>query len=468
MKTIIAAVKLVQANYTILLFLGFTLIAGACDSFLDVELPKSQLTNKAVYENYQTAEAALVDIYSKIRDNGILAGNSAGLPYLLGNYADDLTCYGSASDPALNFYNNALLSSNTAVARLWNTAYNHIYAANAVIEGSEGSASLTSSNKKQLLGEALFIRALLHLYLTGIYGDIPYITTTDYQNNMKVQKLPQKDIYSLINKDLQSALLSLPASDLNTSRTRPGRAAVNALLARVYLYDNKWAEAANSASAVINETAKYNLETPSNVFLKDSNETIFQLQSSAAGRNTTEAISYIFLSAPPPLVSLSNNLINSFSAADLRKSNWTASVSNGSSVWYYAFKYKKNNNTAASVEYSIVLRLAEQYLIRAEARTQQGDFIGANEDLNRIRLRAGLPASSLLTKEAALQGILLERRLELFTEYGHRFFDLKRSGAINSVLSAVKPGWNDTDVLFPIPQTELGLNPNLLPQNSGY
>ncbi|MEZ0129914.1 RagB/SusD family nutrient uptake outer membrane protein, partial [Flavobacterium sp. LBUM151] len=134
----------------------------------------------------------------------------------------------------------------------------------------------------------------------------------------------------------------------------------------------------------------------------------------------------------------------------------------------YAYKYKKNNTTPASVEYSVLLRLAEQYLIRAEARAQQGDFIGAKEDLNKLRERAGLKEITASTKEELLKAVAQERRHELFTEYGHRFFDLKRSGEIDSLLSSEKAGWNPTDILFPLPQTELELNPNLLPQNEGY
>ncbi|MNS80528.1 SusD family protein [compost metagenome] len=114
------------------------------------------------------------------------------------------------------------------------------------------------------------------------------------------------------------------------------------------------------------------------------------------------------------------------------------------------------------------MRLSEQYLIRAEVRAQQGDLIGAKEDLDAIRNRAGLPQTTAGTKQEILDAILQERRWELFTEYGHRFFDLKRSGKIDAVLSITKTGWNTTDVLFPLPQNELSINPNLLPQNSGY
>ncbi|MBC7458801.1 MAG: RagB/SusD family nutrient uptake outer membrane protein, partial [Bdellovibrionaceae bacterium] len=88
--------------------------------------------------------------------------------------------------------------------------------------------------------------------------------------------------------------------------------------------------------------------------------------------------------------------------------------------------------------------------------------------LNKIRLRAGLVETIAVSQQQLIEAISQERRWEFFTEYGHRFFDLKRTSTINTTLSGIKPGWDDTDVLFPLPQTELAANPNLRPQNPGY
>ncbi|CAA9194666.1 hypothetical protein FLA105534_00256 [Flavobacterium bizetiae] len=468
MKTITLIPFHLRSTSLAILCATATLLLVSCDSFVEVDLPKSQLTNKTVFENYQTADAALADLYAKIRDAGLLTGNSSGLCNQLGNYTDELTYFGSATDPTLYFYNNSLLATNTAIAQLWNFTYNQIYAANAILEGSRNSSGLSTAEKKQLAGEALFIRALLHFYLVNLFGDLPYVTTTDYKTNSSIGKLSVEDIYRLVETDLSDAALLLPPTPLNDTRVRVQRTAVFALQARVYLYGGRWAEAANSASAVLNETGLYRLEGIYTVFLKDSKETIWQLQPSPAGKNTDQAITFIFFTGPPASVSLSPALMDSFGTDDLRKTHWTARVSKGTSAWYHAFKYKQNNATASSVEYSIVLRLAEQYLIRAEARAHQGDIIGSREDLNEIRHRAGLADTSALSSEELLEAIQGERRWEFFTEYGHRFFDLKRSGNLDKVLSGVKSGWNSTDVLFPLPQAELSLNPKLLPQNKGY
>lgn len=112
--------------------------------------------------------------------------------------------------------------------------------------------------------------------------------------------------------------------------------------------------------------------------------------------------------------------------------------------------------------------MEEQYLIRAEARAYQVNISGAQEDLNIIRNRAGLSDTSATTQQDLLSAILQERRLELFTEIGHRWFDLKRTGQAGTVLAPLKPAWQERNLLLPIPETELILNPNLQPQNPGY
>lgn len=456
-------------TYSFLIKVLFVLLVTSCDSFTDVDLPKSQLTKTAVFDNYATANAALADIYIRMRDNSLLSGTTTGLSNLLAHYGDELTSYASGSNSVLPFYNNTLLASNTVVAENWNSSYNLIYAANAVLEGTNTSTKLTAAEKKTLIGEALFIRGLVHFYLTNLFGDVPYVTAIDYKTNTTIKKVTVAEIYSLIIKDLETAADLLDTSYKNTERVRPNQFVVKALLARVYLYNHAWAEASNAASAVLNATALFNLESNlSTVFLKNSKETIWQFQPSVPGKNTDEAAIFIFTTAPPPLSAITNNLISSFTADDGRKTAWTGSVKSGTNIWYYPYKYKAITNTAVSVEYSKVFRLAEQYLIRAEARAQAGDLIGAKEDLNRIRKRAGLANTVAISKEEILLAVLQERRWELFTEYGHRFFDLKRTGTIDTVLTPSKPGWNTDDALFPLPQNELSANPNLNPQNKGY
>lgn len=440
----------------------------SCDSFVEVDLPESQLTKTTVFQDFTTADAAMADVYAKVRDRGVLTGTQNGISNYLGNYADELTYYGSPNNSNLDFYTNTVLPSNSAITLFWNNSYNQIYGVNAILEGVTASA-LTIQQKAQLEGEALFVRGLLHFYLLQLFGDIPYIQTTDYRANSTISRMPENLVYASIITDLKaaSALLLPSYSVSNTERVRPNSLAVKALLARVYLYKGDWDNANKMATDVIDNNSPYIFETnPDKVFLKGSTETIWQFMPGAAGKNTDEGVVFILNSGPPQLVALTQSLVNSFAANDLRKSRWIGSVSNASGTWHYAAKYKEARFTAASREYSIVLRLTEQYLIRAEARAQLEDLIGAKKDLNKIRMRAALTDILSDSKEEILEVIQQERRKELFTEFGHRFFDLKRTQKLDAVLS-VKPGWNTNDRLLPIPESEFSVNPNLGSQNPG-
>lgn len=451
-------------NLIILLF-----AVNSCDSFVDVDLPKSQLSSPAVFEDYATASSALTDIYSKIRDRGLLVGTNSGLSNQLGNYTDEMIPYGLPSNTSFNFYYNTILASTPEMSEYWNSTYNQIYAANAVIEGVSKSSGLSLAQKNQLTGEALFIRSLSHFYLASLYGDIPYITQTDYRINSTVGRMPIKEVHGYILKDLEESNLLLTENYSSVQRVRPNKYVAAALLARVYLSNGEYAQASNAASFMLNQTCLFHLEQDLNeVFLINSAETIWQLQSANNGQNTQEGLHFIFESGPPPAVALSDVLVCSFALDDLRRSNWIKSVTDGTSTWHHPFKYKQQDYTPSSVEYSIVFRLAEQYLIRAEARANEGDLIGAKEDLNKIRNRAGLPNTSAVSKEEILSAVLQERRWEFFSEHGHRFFDLKRFHKLDDELSLSKPGWKTTNSLFPIPQNELSTNPNLRPQNPGY
>jgi hypothetical protein len=465
MKTIYTIKNTIHA-----ILLGCAILSlSGCDSFVDVEQPNSQLTSEAVFNDYTTASAAMKDVYAKMRDGGLMTGKPVGLTHLLGLYADELVSYQASSSSGLPFYNNAVIPTHSYVQEIWNTTYSQVYACNAVLKGVAESMALTADQKNQLTGEALFARALLHSYLVGVYGACPFVTTTDYEQNLTVSRLPKSQIYTLCITDLEQARSLVPAAYLASSRTRPNKFAVSALLARLYLYSGRWAEASNEASAVLNQTATYVWEPDLNkVFLKACTSTIWQFSAAGTTGNTQEGALFIFNAGPPPVVALNSVLYNSFEAGDLRKTAWVRTITSGSNTWRHGYKYKQGTGALPTAEQSIVLRLAEQYLIRAEARAQLGELTNAKQDLNFIRTNAGLANTSAVTQADILDAILKERQVELFTEFGHRFFDLQRNGKLDLTLSTVKPGWNTTDALWPVPESQLLINPNLLPQNAGY
>lgn len=443
------------------------LFTYSCEDFTETDMPQSQLIASAVFEDVSTANAALSDIYARLREGSVSAGTQLGGTTLLANYADDMDFYGTNVDIE-QFNKHTVLPSNTLLANLWNTSYGEIYAANALIEGVQNSTVIIGEDRNRLLGEAMFIRAFIHFYLVNIYGDIPYITTTNYEANTTISKLAQTQVYELIVSDLSQAENLLPESYPSENRVRVNKSAALAMLARVYLYIEDYEKARDYSTAVINNSLYSVNPDLTSAFLKESSSIIWSFHPGIAGLNTKDARAYIFSSGPPTKVSLAVNLRNAFENGDIRQTSWIRTITDATDVWYHAYKYKKSSVTEPSQEYTIVLRIEEQHLIRAEARAILGDITGAQQDLNITRNRAGLANTNANTTASLKSAILQERRFEFFCEQGHRWFDLKRTGNAASALSQVKPGWQNTDVLFPIPETEILLNTNLLPQNPGY
>jgi hypothetical protein len=437
----------------------------SCDKFVEVDLPNNQLTGSTVFKDLSTANAAIANLYILLRSQSLVSGSS-GLSIALGSYSDELVSYSVDANP---FYQNNLLPNDFNISSFWNDNYNIIYAANSIINGLEGATEIRQQDKMTLRAEALFIRAYIHFYLVNVFGAIPYVTSTDYTLNKSLAKLPIADVYAAIIADLVAAKADLPDAYITAERVRVNRSVANALLARVSLYNNNWDAALKASDLVIKHTDLYTwVDQLNKVFLNNSTGTLWQLIPNNGGANTAEAQDFIFTSGPPPMRALNNALLNAFEQNDLRKSNWIGSVSKGTNTWYFAYKYKENKATEVSKEYSILIRLEEMYLIRAEAYARLNKPTLAAADLNKIRNRAGLGNTTAETETELLTAITSERRVEFFTELGHRWFDLKRTGQLDAALTGTKPGWDTRDALWPLPENELRLNPNLRPQNTGY
>lgn len=449
---------------TIIITLIGSVMLFSCDSFTEIDFPDSQLTGTDVFDSPSTVNGAFASIYAKLRDEVLTTGN-VGLNVSMGLYADELDYYGAIGQNEENFYNHTVLPSNSEVLTMWNSSYNLIYAVNSILSGVTNSDILTEDQKAEFHGEALFLRGYLHFYLVNIYGPIPYIITTDYRVNQKVSRMPEEEVYALITQDLEEAKTLLPSSS-GQDRTKPTSFVSMALLSRVNLYAKNYSMADYYASEVIN-SGSFNLgETTEKVFLKSSQSTIWQLKPKT-GSDTWEAFVFIFRTAPPFYVALKPELVASFEAHDTRRTNWIGEVTGGGNSYYYPYKYKEVN-AASNKEYSVLLRLSEQYLIRAEARIFVGDLLGAKNDLNLIRERANLPPLIVNSTQELQRANQNERLHEFFSEHGHRWFDLKRWDLAKILLPSIKPGWMDTDILLPLPENELTLNPNLQPQNPGY
>jgi starch-binding outer membrane protein, SusD/RagB family len=433
-----------------------------CKKLVQVNEPDDSFTSTMVFSNDSLAQTAVIGLYIKINTytKYLLSGGMSVFTSLSG---DEL----QRTSLMLNeeqFYQNEINPNNQLInTNLWKAAYTYIYHCNSCIEGLHKSNGVSTILKERLTGEVKLMRALCYYYLVNLYGDVPLALGTNADVNAMLSRAPVTQVYKQIEMDLVDASNALINERVKTA---PTIFAAQALLARVYLHLKQWDKAEQMAGAVIN-SGQFALQTNLNeVFLKDSKEIIFQLAPMQSGMNSPDGFVFVPV-GPRPAYSITSNLLNAFESGDLRKDNWIKSVSINGQPYNYPNKYKVNASIAPT-EYNVVLRLAEQYLVRAEARTMQNNPIEAVKDINVIRRRAGLPeVLQSITNQQCLDAIAQERRTEFFTEWGHRWIDLKRTGRANAVLSKEKNNWQYYDTLFPIPFSELETAPNL-EQNPGY
>lgn len=473
--------------------LCFWTLLPSCKKLVEIPAPVTSTNGAIVYNADGTSIGVVTSLYSRLVNSQYLTApaNLISIQLTAGLSADELTLFNTNNSDLILYAQNILSPTKSPLS--WTKWYDEIYAANDAIEGLSGSTGVSSIVKTELTGEAKFMRAFAYFYLVNLYGDVPLATTTNYAVNAQLPRATVQTVYVQIVNDLKDAqsLLSNQYLDgtlkpyaANPERVRPTRAAATALLARVYLYQKNYQEAINQASSLISQNNLFSLVSLNDAFLKNNKEAIWQLQPTGKGNaaNTLEGQEFIPINAIKS-VYLSTNLINSFEPGDGRRSNWVGNF-NG-----FAFpnKYKVGTTPTPSTEYSTVLRLAEQYLIRAEARIQLEQVADGITDLNLLRTRAREsvsasvpnplpPLSTSLSKSAALKALEHERQVELFTEWGHRWLDLKRlSGFDDSsktradeVLAPIKgSNWQTTDQLYPIPLMDIQRDINLR-QNPGY
>jgi starch-binding outer membrane protein, SusD/RagB family len=471
--------RLINKWAGVALFVIGLLLITSCNKLLDAGSPPNEVTTPQVYANDSLAQAALIGVYYKMM---ISFGPFNGfMTRYCGLAADELN-RPTTLEADQPFLINIIPTNNNTIYGIWTLTYGYVYQCNDLIEGLTGSKSLTPTLKNQLLGEAYFLRAFSYFYLVNLFGEVPLATGTDYTNNATSPRTPVDEVYDQMIEDLNTAQGLLTDKYVITTdssiRVRVNRLAAKALLARIYLYDGQWDKAAAEATAVI-ESGVYQLETDlAKTFRYNSKEAILQFMTIMDTYNTAEG--GMFVPVVPngrPAFILSDTLMKKIEAGDARRL-WIRTVTNGGKQYNSPWKYKLNTATPRE-EYNMVLRLAEQYCIRAEARAMLHQLPDAVSDLNKIRKRAGLPdLTTITTQSQALVAIEQERRVEFFAEWGHRWFDLKRLPAhtathpgekrIQEVMPICRPAtWKPTAALWPIPKEELIRNPALT-QNEGY
>lgn len=452
---------------TIYLTIIFATALISCEDFVEVSPPQTDLVRSTVFTDDDAAKAAIADAYYQLIRGGFASGDNRSISFLCALSSDEMVDY-STSGLAVetsSFNQNEISPNGTLVESLWSLPYAEIYRSNAIIEGLRGSEGVTESLRNQLLGEALFMRAFCHLHLVNLFGRVPIVTTTNYQQNTSIGRAEIEDVYAQIIQDLLEAksLLVSDYSYSNDNRIRLNKGAATALLSRAYLYTGNYSKAEEEATLVISDP-KYGLESDlSKVFTVTSSEVIWQL---ASLTNYPNDIFTFYIFGNPSAGALRASFVDSFEPGDQRRQIWVGSISTSVGDLYFPKKYQ---SFIAKTEYSTLLRVAEQYLIRAEARAHLDNISGSLDDLNTIRNRAQLENSTANDKVSLLEAIFNERRAELFSEWGHRWVDLQRFGKADELMAPIKPAWESTDILFPIPHAQIINSPSMTnDQNPGY
>jgi starch-binding outer membrane protein, SusD/RagB family len=432
------------------------LFFGACESHLE-QKPVDLITDEILIEDESTAEAAILGMYSNLQIEDQYGHANITLPGLL---SDELSHSGSFPTQA-QFDDSDIIADNVDVRDYWSEKYTGIYIANTVMERL-GELELDAAVEKQLVAEAKFGRALNHFNLVKMFGGIPVANTSNLEELKVLDRTSEADSYAFIIQDLKEAAEGLAGVDHGSAdfnRTRATEYAAKALLARVYLYIGDVENAGKMADDVI-KNGGYALEADyADIFDETSDESIFQVFASS---NDGTDLAFWLLPDGRFEFAVSNEMMNTYEDGDARKD---ASVTVHPSDPQGRFYVAKYPDVATGTDQPIAIRLAEMYLIRAEANLGSAQ---ADADINALRERAFGDASKNISG-ATLNDVLHERMVELAFE-GHRWNDLKRTGKLNEVMSVINPNnWESTDALLPIPQNEINQNPTLQgKQNPGY
>jgi len=369
------------------------------------------------------------------------------------------------------FYNNAFnvnidkviankLDNGMALAS-WQTFYEAIKQANLVLEYTPElleNGVIEEATANPIMGQAYVLRAYTYFYLVRIWGDVPLITEPflSYNDLRDVSRTPQDQVFVQIHSDLQQAVKLIPASA--TGRTTFTQASAYAIDAHVYAWEHDYEKVIEQADFVLknNNYALSSLYSTSiNVNDKDfkeklhasefarifnegrSKESIFELAFSMDDGDDNQYLSS-YLSGSFPIVRPNQAYAETFDDADWRAVVAHEMASNG---LYKVIKFTIGFSSDVDTRNIVLLRLADLYLLKAEAIAHLGDSDEHRREamalVNRIRNRAGGPGFEIpeaefmnrevFTAEYLKDFILEERKFELCYE-GHRWFDLVRWG----------------------------------------
>lgn len=458
----------------LLLPVGFLLLASACDKTLTVE-PVSDTPDDRAIVDPTGARAALAGAYDALQSGSYYGGELlffGDLPAEDVDWVGTFTDYAEADD-------NQFRTQNASVEGIWEAIYASIGSVNQLIHRlATPVPGLDDDEKNDMIGQAHFLRALGYHNLVKLWGDVPLRTSPAASVNeaSQIARSSEAEVYAQILSDLDQAAQLIT----NSSTRKATVGAVEALRSRVLLFKEDWAGTIAAADAVLD--MGYTLAPEfSDLFSPDGQDTpedIFRV-SFTPQEFTNIGFYYISRSfGGRRELSPSFEYIDAFGfSADPNYDPDTLQTTNDDgdlvfqpldkrAAWSIGFdarnrRYGSKFPTTEGAEDIHVIRLAEVLLNKAEALAQLNQLPAALAVLNEIRARAGVPDVVATTKQAVLDAIWLERRLELGFE-GFRWPDLVRTGQAVPLL-----GIPEFQTLFPIPQNEVDVAPNIV-QNPGY
>lgn len=455
-----------------------TLVFG-CNT-LDQE-PRSQISTDAAFSNPNSAQGAVNGMYN------ILQGVYDWRVQVISDVAADVSQQIDTWDGLINIDEFSLTPDNSEVEDLYATLYRLIDISNAIIANVDKVPGLEDAKKADFKGQAYGIRGIAYFELARFWGGVPGVYGTD---GVVIRTEPSVGInessyasraslvatYDQARTDLETGLSLLPDTRTGIDlRGRLVKATTRAMLARLHLYLKEYNLAAQYATDVIND-ANYTLLKPySDIFnKKNTTESVFEVQYNLTDRSGMRNWYYPATLGARGGTALHEQFYADISAdpLDVRHQMTAERKTTSGATVYYPTKWptpNDNNNTQ-------VIRIAEMYLIRAEARIlgPTVDIPGAQNDIDAIRDRAGLGATTAATVPDLMDEIMDQRKKEFFAE-GHRWFDLIRTGRALSTLSNLARSEGSTTYslgnadrqVFPFPSKDVQTNPNLK-QNDAY
>ena len=449
--------KMKNIKYIILALSGFFLVTS-CDRQLDVTPEQSIVTDKAI-STPENINNILIGTYAITGRADFLGGDVQMYADLLGN-SNYLYWYGTYAS-LRNIYTKSIVSDNAYVRDTWQYAYKAIYQTNVILDNL--NVVTDTDDKTRIEGEAKFLRAINYFELVRFYGKqyvagtnntqlgVPIVLDSkiDFSGDLSVARNTVEEVYTQVIKDLTEAITKLPSDNSYYADEYSAKA----LLARVYLQKGDYVNARALANDVIENSEKSLVATFEGAFNTGENtsEDLFAMQvTSQSGINDLNTFyADEIYGGRGGDIAVRDEYVDLFEASDVR----------GDFFYYNGYGDRLTTKFKNQFGNLHVIRLAEMYLIRAEANLTLGTSVGATpeDDVNEIRNRAHASSLSVVTQA----DIMEERSRELGFE-GFLIHDIKRTkGSVGSL------SWNSDKLVFPIPLREMQVN-NKLVQNPGY